>query len=70
MIGNLMQIQQMYQKFRQNPMSMLTQIFNIPKGMDNPQDIVQHLLNTNQVTQAQVNNAMQMRNNLPQDMFR
>lgn len=70
MIGNLMQIQQMYQKFRQNPMSMLTQIFNIPQGMDNPQDIVQHLLNTNQVTQAQVNNAMQMRNSFPRDMFR
>ena len=60
MNNNMMQ---MFQTFRQNPMAMLSQKFNIPQGVSNPNDIIQHLLNTNQVTQAQVNNAMNMRNN-------
>lgn len=56
---------QMYQQMMQNPMAMLTQRFNIPQGVDtrNPNAIIQHLLNTNQITQEQVNNAMNMRNN-------
>ena len=56
---------QMYQQMMQNPMAMLTQRFNIPQGIDtrNPNAIIQHLLNTNQITQEQVNNAMNMRNN-------
>lgn len=56
---------QMYQKMMQNPMAMLTRRFNIPEGVDtrDPNAIIQHLLNTNQVSQAQVNQAMQMRNN-------
>ena len=62
-MGNLMQLAQLYMQFKQNPMGMLTQRFNIPQNMNNPQEIVQHLLNTNQVSQAQVNQAMQMRNN-------
>lgn len=48
---------------KSNPMQVLAQRFNLPKNMNNPQDIIQHLLNTGQVTQAQVNQAMQMRNN-------
>ena len=43
-------------------MMMLSQKYNIPQGINNPNDIIQHLLNTNQVSQAQVNQAMQMRN--------
>ncbi len=56
---------QMYQQLKQNPMALLSQRFNIPQGMNmsDPNAIIQHLLNTNQVSQAQVNNAMQMRNN-------
>lgn len=55
------------QNFRQNPASilpMLSQRFNIPQGIDmnNPDAILQHLLNTNQVSQEQVNKVMQMRN--------
>lgn len=57
-LGNIMQI---WAQFQQNPMGMLAQRFNIPQGIQNPQDIVQHLLNSGQVTQAQVNQAMQMR---------
>lgn len=61
-IGNLMT---MYQNLRTNPMGVLAQRFNIPTNvnMSNPQDIIQHLLNTGQISQAQVNNAMAMRDN-------
>ncbi len=55
----------MYSQFRSNPMAMLKQAYNIPQGIDttNPNSIIQHLLDTGQVTQAQVNNVMNMRNN-------
>lgn len=58
-----MNIMQMYNMFQQNPMGMLRQRYNIPQNINNPNDIIQHLLNTGQVSQAQVNNVMQMRNN-------
>ena len=53
-----------YQSFVQNPMQMLNLRFNIPQNinMSNPNDIIQHLLNTGQVTQEQLNNVMNMRN--------
>jgi len=55
---------QMYQQLMSNPMGLLSQRFNIPQDIGNdPNAIIQHLLNTNQVSQAQINNAMQMRNN-------
>lgn len=50
-------------QIKQNPMAILGQRFNIPQNLSNPNDIIQHLLNTGQVTQEQVNQAMQMRNN-------
>lgn len=55
----------MYQQFRQNSTNMLRQRFNIPQNVDmnNPNSIIEHLLNTNQISQAQVNNVMGMRNN-------
>lgn len=52
----------MIQQFRQNPMGMLARRYNIPQNLNNPQDILQHLLNSNQVSQAQINRVMQMRN--------
>ena len=39
------------------------QRFNVPQNVTNPQDIVQYLLNTGQVSQDQLNRAMQMREN-------
>lgn len=60
-LNQLANFAQMWAQFQQNPMGMLAQKFNIPQGIQNPQDIVQHLLNSGQVTQAQVNQAMQMR---------
>jgi hypothetical protein len=61
----------MYKQYKNNPMQFLAQRFNIPTGIQNPQDIVQHLLNSGQISQAQLNQVMQMRND-PQirDMFR
>ena len=47
-----------------NPLSLLTQRgFNLPQNLNDPQQIVQHLLNTGQIKQETVNQAMQMRNN-------
>lgn len=53
----------MITQFKSNPMQALMQRYNIPQNMSNPQEIVQHLLNTGQVTQQQVNGAMQLKNN-------
>jgi len=59
-----MNIFQAYQMLRSNPMQILSQRFNIPQNIsNNPNDIIQHLLNTGQINQAQVNQAMSMRNN-------
>ena len=52
----------MIQQFKQNPVAMLSRRYNIPQNMNNPQDILQHLLNSNQVSQEQVNRVMQMKN--------
>lgn len=52
----------MISQFRQNPMAMLMRKFNIPQNIQNPQDIVQHLLDSGQISQEQLNNAMRMKN--------
>ena len=52
----------MIAQFRSNPMQLLAQRYNIPNNISNPQDIVQYLLNTGQVSQQQVNSAMQLKN--------
>ena len=59
-LGNLFNL---YSQLRSNPMQLLRNKFNLPNNVgNNPQDIIQYLLNTNQVSQDQVNRAMQMRN--------
>lgn len=63
MLNNINQIMSLYQQLRSNPAQVLAQRFNIPQNLNNPNDIIQHLLNSGQVTQAQVNQAMQMRDN-------
>lgn len=64
-MNNINQIMSMYQQLRTNPMQMLARRFNLPQGMNmnNPNDIIQHLLNTGQISQQQVNSVMGMRNN-------
>lgn len=55
---NLQQLMSMMQ----NPMAIISQKFNLPQGMNNPNDIVNHLLQTGQIRQqdldAIVNNPM------------
>lgn len=47
-----------------NPMQYLMQSkFNIPSNLSNPNDIIQHLLNTGQISQNQLNAVQGMRNN-------
>jgi hypothetical protein len=55
----------MYQQLRSNPMQMLARRFNLPQGMNinNPNDIIQHLLNTRQISQQQLNAVVGMRDN-------
>ena len=55
----------LYQQFRQNPLQMLARRFNIPNNVNinDPSSILQHLINTNQVSQQQLNQVMSMRNN-------
>lgn len=62
MAGNINDFMNLYQRFQQNPMQMLSKRFNIPENINSPNDIIQHLLNSGQVTQEQVNQVMQMRN--------
>lgn len=52
---------QMMNQLRQNPAAVLKQAgLNIPDGMTNPQQIVNHLLQSGQVPQARYQQAMQM----------
>lgn len=53
----------MLNQFKQNPMAMLSRRFNIPQNMNDPNQIIQYLLNSGQVSQEQVNRVMQMKNN-------
>lgn len=64
-MNNINQIMQMYQQLRTNPMQMLARRFNLPQNINasNPGDIIQHLLNTGQIQQNQVNQIMGMQNN-------
>ena len=53
----------MFTKFKQNPIAALSQKYNIPQNITDPNQILQHLLSTNQVSQDQVNRVMAMKNN-------
>ena len=52
----------MIMQARQNPMAIISQRFNIPQNIQKPQDIVQHLLDSGQISQDQLNNSMRMKN--------
>lgn len=61
----------MAMQFRQNPLGMLAQRYNIPTNLNNPNDILQYLVNSGQVSQMQISQAMQKANNpMIQQMFR
>lgn len=52
---------QMYQQMMRNPVAFLSQKFNIPQNITDPNAILQHLLDSGQVSQEQVNQVMNMR---------
>lgn len=58
MPNNLMQ---MLQQLRQNPMQFLKQAgYNVPDNLTSPNDIIQYLMNSGQVTQQRYEQARQM----------
>lgn len=60
-MNNPMQMMQMLQQLKGNPAQFMAQRgFQIPQGVTNPQQIVQQMLNSGRVTQAQVDQARQM----------
>lgn len=51
----------MLAQFRSNPLGMLRQAgYNVPDGINNPQQIIQHLMNSGQINQQQLSNAQAM----------
>lgn len=52
---------QMLQALRQNPMQFLTRAgYNIPANLNDPNAIIQHLMNSGQISQQRYNQARQM----------
>lgn len=62
MMPNIQNIQQMLGQIKANPMQFLLQRkMNVPQNMINdPQAIINHLVQTGQVNQNQINSAYQM----------
>lgn len=54
---NIIQAFGMLQQIQKNPMSILSQRFNVPDGVNlkNPNEIITHLVNSGQVKQSDVN---------------
>ena len=61
MNGGNKNMMQMLNQLKSNPVQFLLQRkFNVPNGMNNPQEILQHLTKTGQIDQQQINNAYQI----------
>lgn len=64
------QLMQMVTQIKNNPMSMLGR-YGIPQNISNdPNAVVQHLLNNGRITQAQYNNAVQQANSIARQFMR
>lgn len=62
MMNNMLNMAQMIQQIKSDPVKMLSKRFNLPENAPtNPQDLLQYLLDSGQVSQEQVNRAMQMK---------
>ena len=56
--GNMMQ---MLFQLKQNPMALLRRAgLNVPANLNDPQQMIQHLMNSGQISQQQYENARQM----------
>lgn len=74
-MNNPLNFLQMLSQIKSNPMTILGKRFNIPQNMNNPNDIIQHLMNTGQISQANYNQANDMAKQLQnnpqfQNMFK
>ena len=65
MAGNINDVFNVLNQIRTNPMQVLSMKYNIPQNVNlkDPNSIIQHLLNTGQISQTQVNQCVNMRNN-------
>lgn len=50
-------LMQILAQIKNNPMQILAQRFNLPSNMSDPNAIIQHLVSTGQVSQAQIDSA-------------
>lgn len=66
-MNNFANFMNMLSQIKNNPSAVLSKRFNIPQNLNNPNDIIQHLMNTGQVTQDMYNRAneaaQQLKNN-------
>lgn len=61
--GNGMNTMQMLAQLKSNPLAMLQKAgYNIPQNLNDPQAIIQHLMNSGQISQQQMNNAQRIAN--------
>ena len=52
---------QMLAQLKSNPLGLLQKAgFNVPSNLNSPQAIIQHLMNSGQISQQQMNQAQQM----------
>lgn len=58
-MGNTPSMAQLLQQLKANPMAVLSRRFNLPQNMTDPNAIIQHLVQTGQVSQEKVNAAFQ-----------
>ena len=58
--GGMPNLMQMLQKVKANPMEILGGRFNLPAGMNDPQAMLQHLVQSGQISQEQLNRAVSM----------
>lgn len=61
--GNMTRVNpmQMLQQLRQNPVQMLRQAgLNVPDNLNDPNQIIQHLMNSGQISQQRYERARQM----------
>lgn len=60
-LGGGMNPMQMLAQLKQNPLGMLRQYgFNVPDNISDPNAIIQHLMNSGQISQSQYNQARMM----------
>lgn len=62
-MNNPAQVMQMVQQLKSNPTTMLARRFRLPQNLQDPNDILNYLVQSGQVSQQQINSAYQMAQN-------